>query len=231
MARVWDDVLPAADRVVFAGGGYGQQAPLGRRPVLLIIDVTYNFTGDRPEPILESIRRYPASCGAVAWQCLPAIAGLAQAARERQVPVLYTRGPLRKTALTLGGWARTNSRQVPLPEGDDPGETIPAPVAPQAGDVVLEKLKPSAFFGTPLVATLTEMGADTLLVCGTSTSGCVRATVVDAFSYGYRVAVVEDGTFDRGILSHKASLFDMHQKYAGVISLAEALAYLSALSL
>ncbi len=96
---------------------------------------------------------------------------------------------------------------------------------------MIVKAKPSAFFGTPLPIYLRTLGVDTLLVCGTSTSGCVRATVVDGFSHGYHVFVVEDGCFDRSEFSHRVNLFEMNAKYADVITLDEALGYLSRVSL
>jgi len=226
MARVWDALIPDADRLIYERAGYGNPVELGKRPAVLVIDVTLNFTGDRPEPILDSIRRFSNSCGPAAWTAMESISRLLQAARADALPVFYTRGPLRKTPLTLGGWNRTNTRMLTGAEADDPGEQFPAPIAPAAGDQVLEKLKPSAFFGTPLIAMLTELGVDTLLVCGTSTSGCVRASVIDAFSYGLRVGVVEEGVFDRGTVSHAINLFDMNQKYAAVLPLTEALDYL-----
>ena len=99
-------------------------------------------------------------------------------------------------------------------------------VAPREDDFVVEKEKPSAFFGTPLLAYLIDLQVDTLVICGSTTSGCVRASVVDAFSYNYRVAVVEEAVFDRVEASHWISLFDMGQKYANVVELAEACTYL-----
>jgi nicotinamidase-related amidase len=91
-------------------------------------------------------------------------------------------------------------------------------IAPAPADIVVHKPKPSGFFGTPLQSVLNDYGVDTLLVTGGSTSGCVRATVVDAFSFNYFVAVVEEGTFDRIQLSHKANLLDMNIKYADVMN-------------
>ena len=87
---------------------------------------------------------------------------------------------------------------------------------PQAGDVVITKQRASVFFGTPLTAHLTQLGIQTLIVCGESTSGCVRATAVDAYSHGYQVVLVEECCFDRSLLSHKVNLFDMHHKYVDV---------------
>jgi nicotinamidase-related amidase len=102
-------------------------------------------------------------------------------------------------------------------------------LAPEGDELVIRKASAGAFFGTPLVAHLVQMGVNQLVVCGNSTSGCVRTSVVDGFMYGFRVAVVEDGVFDRNWLSHKVNLFDMNSKYADVIFLEEALGYLQGL--
>src|SRR4029077_7262313 len=107
------------------------------------------------------------------------------------------------------------------------GPEIPDEIAPAASDIVISKKKASAFFGTPLASYLVDMGVDTMLVTGVSTSGCVRATVVDGHAYNYRVCVVEEGTFDRSSVAHKVNLFDMHMKYADVVSLAETRRYLA----
>jgi nicotinamidase-related amidase len=101
-------------------------------------------------------------------------------------------------------------------------------VAPLPGEAVLRKSSPSAFWGTPLAGHLNYLGVDTLITCGESTSGCVRASVVDGCTYRYRMIVVEEGVFDRHEAAHAINLFDMHQKYADVVSLAEVLEYLSA---
>jgi nicotinamidase-related amidase len=92
-------------------------------------------------------------------------------------------------------------------------------IQPAPGDVVLQKRRPSAFFGTNLIDTLIYARIDTVIVAGMSTSGCVRATVVDAFSYNYRVAIPEECVADRSSISHKVSLMDMHMKYGDVMPL------------
>jgi len=109
------------------------------------------------------------------------------------------------------------------------GNEIVAEIAPRDGDVVIRKQKPSAFFGTPLIAMLNEVHADTVLVTGCTTSGCVRASAIDAFSYNFRVCVIEECVFDRGQASHKINLFDMNAKYADVILLNEAVEYIKRL--
>ncbi|WP_104012907.1 isochorismatase family protein [Burkholderia anthinoferrum] len=101
---------------------------------------------------------------------------------------------------------------------------IVAQLAPRKGELVVRKNVPSAFFGTPLAAWLTQRGVRTLLVAGAVTSGCVRASVVDAMQYGFRPFVVADCVGDRALGPHEANLFDMHQKYASVAPLAEVLA-------
>ena len=97
---------------------------------------------------------------------------------------------------------------------------------PQPGDVVITKQRASVFYGTPLMAHLTQLGIQTLIVCGESTSGCVRATAVDAYSNGFHVVLVEECCFDRSELSHKVNLFDMHHKYTDVMHLNEVVAHL-----
>ena len=112
---------------------------------------------------------------------------------------------------------------------DIDGNEINAEIAPQPQDVIIRKLKPSGFHGTPLTSLLTNFKADSLIVAGTSTSGCVRATVIDAFSENYRVAVVEEGCFDRFWTSHAISLCDIHAKYGDVIGIDEATEFIEGL--
>ena len=223
---IWDDVISDRDKEVYRAAGYGARGGLGSSPALLIIDVTYNFTGDRPEPILESIRRFRNSCGEAAWRSIAAIRQLLDTFRPLGVPVIYTKGRQRTLSLHSGRWLSKNSRaQEDMTDEGQRGNEIVAEIAPMPGEIVIEKDKPSAFFGTGLASYLVYLGVDTLLVTGCTTSGCVRATVVDAFSYNYRVAVVEEATFDRGEVSHKVNLFDIHSKYGDVISVADALQY------
>ncbi|HZU07650.1 MAG TPA: isochorismatase family protein [Chloroflexota bacterium] len=228
--RIWDDVIPERDRQVFDEAGYGATGGFGQRPALLVVDVTYDFCGDRREPILESIKRFRNSCGEAAWDAIPHLQTLLAAARRKRVPIIYTHAGPRFDAVRVGGWARKNARALaPTEISARIGNDIVAEIAPQPGDIVIEKDKPSAFFGTPLLSYLIAMRVDSVIVTGTTTSGCVRATVVDAFSNNLAVAVVEECCFDRVVISHKVSLFDMNGKYADVVSLNETLAYLESL--
>ena len=109
------------------------------------------------------------------------------------------------------------------------GYEFVAEVAPTEKDILVPKKHPSAFFGTPLASYLINTGADTLVVTGCSTSGCVRGTVVDGFAYNYRVLVPHDAVFDRSAVSHAVNLFDMSEKYADVMPAQDALAVLGAI--
>src|ERR1700722_15667831 len=99
---------------------------------------------------------------------------------------------------------------------------------PEPNDVIITKQRASAFYGTPLMAHLTQLGVQTVIICGESTSGCVRASAVDAYSNGFHVVLVEECCFDRSPLSHKVNLFDLHHKYADVMHVDEVVAHLEA---
>jgi nicotinamidase-related amidase len=225
----WDDILTERDKEVFALSGFGKKAGLGQRPALLIIDVNYNFTGDKPEPILESVERFRTSCGEEGWQAVYRIRELLAEARKKHLPTFYTTAEENRSNSTLmvGGWAAKSNRTTEdMTEQWERANEIVEEIAPQPGDIIVHKQKPSAFFGTALMSMLNEVHADTVLVCGTTTSGCVRASVIDAFSYNMKVSVVEECVFDRGQASHKINLFDMAMKYADVIPLKETVEYI-----
>ena len=224
---IWNKFLTERDKAVFAAGGFGARAGFGKRPALLVIDVNWAFCGERPEPILESIKRWRTSCGAEAWVALEYIKALIDAARARGLPVIYTTGERRPDNWDAGSWrwkSRRGDEAGGSPGGVD-GNEIVAMIAPGPKDIVIKKQKPSGFFGTNLASYLTLLGCDSVIVVGTTTSGCVRATVVDAFSLNYRVTLAEEGCFDRSEASHAVSLCDMHAKYADVVPTAEILAY------
>lgn len=225
----WESLLSPLDREVYRAAGYGARAGGGSRPALLVVDVTYEFTGLEPEPILESIKQYPNSCGEVAWEGMRQIRRLLDACRERSVPVFYTKAMDQVTTTTLGawGWKKTDDSNAAAAADWQRANSIPDPIAPASGDTVIQKTKPSAFFATPLASYLIAAGIDTLIVTGTTTSGCVRATVIDAFSHNYRTIVAEDAVFDRGDVPHRLNLFDMHAKYADVLPTDDVLRYLN----
>lgn len=220
----WHDVIPASERAIYERAGFGRRAGLGRRPALLIIDVQYRTVGTEPLPLGESIERhYPTSCGEAGWRAVGAISQLLAVARGAGVLVVYPHvAP--KAAIDAG---RTGEKIPTLLEIDQAGYRIVSEVAPQAGELLLPKRHPSAFFATALVSYLIDAGVDTVIVTGCTTSGCVRATATDAFAYNFRCAVVEECVYDRGLTSHLVNLFDIDSKYADVISLEEAISYLA----
>ena len=230
--RIWDRYLTERDKEVFRVSGYGATGGFGKRPALLVIDVTYNFTGDVSEPILESLERWRNSCGEEAWAAIPVIKRLQDTAHAKGIPVIYTNWAPRGDNWDLGSWTWKNTRveERERTRGTNiDGDTIVNEIAPQAQDIVVYKLKPSGFYGTNMRSFLTLLQADSVIVTGTTTSGCVRATVIDAFSDNYRVAVVEDGCFDRSQASHAINLCDMHAKYADVVGSDEVIRYIDSL--
>jgi nicotinamidase-related amidase len=183
---------------------------------MLVIDMSYSFCGEEPLPLLEAVRQYHNSCGERAWRAVAEVRRLVDTARSKRVPVIFTTGLDQPVAgdFGLGRWAA----KCPA-ETDDQhprAQAIVAPIAPLTHEILLHRAAPSVFVGTNLLAYLINLKADSLIVCGVSTSGCVRASVVDAFSHGYRVIVAEEATFDRFEASHWINLFDMDLKYADV---------------
>ena len=228
---IWDDVLTDRDKEVYDKAGYGTKEGFGDRPAVLIVDANYNFVGDKPEPILESIKKFHNSCGEEGWAGIKNIRKLLDAARKKKVPIFYSTDEPFYGEANRGRWASKNSRLIEeLGERSVLGNRIVEEIAPRKEDIVIHKMKPSAFFQSPLLSYLIQLNIDSLIIGGTTTSGCVRATVIDAFSYNYKVAVVEDCTFDRGQASHKINLFDMNAKYADVVRIDEAIKYLSDIS-
>lgn len=227
---VWNKFLTERDKKVFAAAGYGARSGFGKRPALLVIDVSYAFTGDDPnEDILESIKRWRNSCGKESWAAIGQIRRLIDKAHERELPVIYTTGVRRPDLWDAGRWANKNTRTKEAPKSNRDGYAIVDELAPAAKDLVITKQKPSGFFGTPMTSYLTQLGCDSVVITGTTTSGCVRATVVDAFSYNYRVAMVEEGCFDRSEASHALTLCDMGAKYADIVKADEVVSYFDSL--
>jgi nicotinamidase-related amidase len=222
--RLVQPYLDGAETQALGRAGYGGTVGVGARAALLVVDVTWAFCGDDPRAeVLEAVEKYPHASGRFAWDAMPGIRELVDGARLRDVPVVFTRGP--ETPGPASRWEDKNRRQREAPPGA--GDIVPeSGFLP--GDVVLHKEAPSAFFGTPLLRWLTGLGVDTVIVCGGTTSGCVRATVVDAFSHNLKTLVALDGTFDRVQASHRVGLFDMDLKYADVLPAAQILELLPA---
>ena len=232
---IWNKFLTERDKAVFATSGYGARQGFGKRPALLIVDVNWAFCGEKPEPILESIKKWRNSCGEDAWTALPYIRSLIDKCHAKGIPVIYTTGVRRDDNWDAGSWSWKNSRSVEdkvtrtaLANVD--GNEIVSPIAPAPQDIVIYKQKPSGFFGTNLASYLTLLGCDSLIVTGTTTSGCVRATVVDAMGHGFRPMVPRECFGDRAEGPHEANLFDMDQKYADVMPVQDVVKELERLS-
>ncbi len=223
--KPWDGIIPEQEQRNYRAAGFGQKGGLGTHPALLIIDVQYRTTGTVPRPFDEAIKEFPTSCGQTAWGAVGNIARLLDLFRRRGWPVLYPHvAP--KEGFDVG---RLAAKVPALMTVARHGYEFVAEIAPQPGDVLLPKKHPSAFFGTPLASYLIDLRADTLVVTGCTTSGCVRGSVVDAFAYNFRVAVPSDAVYDRSTVSHAVNLFDMSEKYADVMSTDECMAALAAL--
>jgi len=214
----WKDVISEADIKLYAG--WRRETFVGPRPALLAIDL-YDlvYRGGAHSPY-ELNDEYPGSCGIYAHQAIEPTQRLFAAARGAGLPVFYCTQDIRPNNRPPG--AVSTRRQRPTPGGNP--YAIYHAFPPQPSDIVIYKQRASAFQGTPLLSHLALLGVRSLIVCGESTSGCVRASVVDAYSSGFHVTIVEECTYDRALLTHKVNLFDMHHKYADVMHLDEVVA-------
>jgi len=220
----WDAYLTEEDRKILSRGKWGQAVEPGRRPAIVSIDVQNYMVGRKGGPDDD----FPYSCGQIGWEAVEASCRLLSAARKRGVPIVYTRFALDPSGAEGGQFAR----KVGMGKGENAfiegthGADFVAEAGPRPEDLVITKKKVSAFFGTPLQAYLTDLGVDTVIVIGGSTSNCVRATVVDASQMNYRVLVPREAVFDRLPLSHAVSLFDMDRTYANVMPTDQVIEYL-----
>lgn len=212
--HVWDDVIDDATRKVYAP--YVRERRIGTHPALLLIDL-YNlvFEGGAKPPA-ELVATHPSSCGVYAHDAIGPIQRLLRSARDAKLPIAYSTSESRADASPVG-WATARGGKRAGPSAFEIHEAF----APGPEDLVIRKQRASAFYGSPLAAYLVMRGCDSVIVCGESTSGCVRASSVDAFSNGFHVTVVEECVFDRSLITHKVNLFDLHQKYADVMHLDE----------
>jgi nicotinamidase-related amidase len=211
------ELIPPEERERYARGNMGARVGYGARPAVLVVDMTRAFADDR----------FPLGSSKTGGACAQAIRRLLDAARPRGVPVVYLRyGPF-ATDAEWGRWLDKGTAAEPdSPMRRPEAHEIVDLLEPAPGEAVLVKTKPSAFFGTPLAGLLTWHGVDTVIVTGMVTSGCVRATVVDAFSHNYRVVVPIECVADRSETCHQVNLFDMDMKYADVVPLGEVLDHL-----
>jgi nicotinamidase-related amidase len=202
----------------YATLGFGARTGFGRRPALLIIDCNHGCADPSVAPMaiamdaeIKNIRR------------------LLDVARAKSLPVVHTTVVYTEEQFRDGGWF---IKKIPTLEVLRPGSKeaqIVPELAPRSGELVLEKRFPSGFYGTNLHSYLTRCEVDTVIVTGNSTSGCVRATVIDAVSAGFRVVIPRQCVADRVALSHVVNLFDMDAKYGDVMDVDAVLSHLQSI--
>jgi len=199
---------------IYRRSGIGGRVGFGKRAALLIVDFQRGFT-DPSCPVGGELSKE-----------IAATKTLLDAARRREIPVAFTAVGFDASGLDGATWLRKMPGLAVLVENTIWCE-IDSRVKPQSGEPVWIKRASSAFFGTPILPFLTAARVDTLIVTGCVTSGCIRATTIDAVSYGYRVIVPEECVGDRADGPHRWNLFDIDAKYADVEPLSSVLASLS----
>jgi nicotinamidase-related amidase len=198
---------------VYDRAGFGRPVQRGSRPAVIIVDFSYGFTDPQ----------YPT--GADMTGPVLATARLLEVARAGGVPVVFTTIAYDLGQTTSLAWLKKATGMAALQLGSrlvDVDERL----TPRTDEHLVVKTGASAFFGTPLASYLASVRADTVIVTGATTSGCVRATVVDAVQHGYPTLVPRDCVADRAEGPHRASLFDMNEKYGDVVGLDDVLTYL-----
>ena len=223
--RPWEGIISAEEQRAYDAAGFGRPSGYGRRPALLIIDVQYRTVGSTPLPFFDSIKEFSTSCGDVGWSAVRNIEPLLAHFRRKRWPVIYPH----VAPKVVGEGGRLAEKVPAIMDIAAKGYEFVRELAPVAGDVLLPKKHPSAFFATALVSHLIDLEVDTLVVTGCTTSGCVRSTVVDAFAYNFRVVVPQECVYDRSVTSHAVNLFDMASKYAEVAPLASVMERLGTL--
>jgi maleamate amidohydrolase len=189
---------------VFKRQNFGNTIGIGRRAALVIVDFTVGFN----DPDLFGGGNIDAA--------VKRTVGLLEFFRRAQLPVAYTRVVYAEDGSDAGVFTMKAPRLKMLTESHPAGQVVPE-LVPRAGEYMARKTQASAFFGTGFGPWLVQQGVDTLVVTGCTTSGCVRATVVDAVGYNFRPIVVTDCVGDRAMGPHEANLFDMGQKYADLM--------------
>jgi maleamate amidohydrolase len=216
----WKDVIGEDVLEIYAS--YKREVYVGRNPAVLAIDLYKKAYLGGNKPVSEVNKLFDGSCGENAWAAMKPTQALFAAARRAGIPIVYS-----SRHADTAGVHSTNRRKL---EEEEDLYAIQPELAPHKGDLVIYKERASAFFGTPLVTHLRKLGADSLIICGESTSGCVRASTLDAYSLGFHNTLVEECCYDRAMLPHKINLFDMHHKYADVMHIEEVVEHLDGLA-
>jgi maleamate amidohydrolase len=192
------------DSDVYRRQDFGHRIGFGRRAALLVIDFTVGFN----DPALFGGGNIDAA--------IQRTAGLLEFFRRKKLPVAFTRIVYAQDGSDAGVFAMKVPSLKTLVESNPAGAIVPE-LEPRQGELIIRKTEASAFFGTGLAPWLVQQGADTVVITGCTTSGCVRASVVDAVSHNFRPVVASDCVGDRALRPHEANLFDMGQKYADLM--------------
>lgn len=198
-----DNALSEND--IYRKQSFGGTLAKGAKPALIVVDFVNGFID--PEVF----------GGGNCLEAAQATAPVITAFREAGLPVVYTRVVYADDGSDAGIWCEKVPRLRELTENNPMSQVVDF-LAPQPGDIIIRKLQASAFFETPLASILRARGVDCVVVTGATTSGCVRATVIDAMSLNFRPVVITDCVGDRALGPHEANLFDMQQKYANMIT-------------
>jgi maleamate amidohydrolase len=228
MTRVWDAFLTHQDQQLVARNPR-KSVGFGKSPAVLMIDNYRWVIGDEPQPLLEPIEKWPSSTGLDGWEALEHIQRLLKASRSAGIPIVHVTGLGPESGVAPLNIHNADEDRTSAEQRARKFEIV-AQAAPIPCEAVLRKSHASAFFGTPLVSHLNSLGVDTLIVGGEATSGCVRASVVDAAAHWYRVIVAEECVYDRTEASHAINLFDMHRKFADVLPLDDILDWIEGYS-
>jgi maleamate amidohydrolase len=215
----WSDVIDADTINVYSN--YRRETFVGEKPALLAIDLYRLVYEGGPRPPVETTPQHYNTCGHFAYDAIGPTKRLLAAARRAKIPIFYCTQETRPQNRPWGVNSTRIARKIPPDMFEIYHEFVPQPE-----DVIITKQRASIFQGTPLVSHLNYLGIKSLIVCGESTSGCVRASCVDAYSVGFHVSLVEECTFDRSAIIHKVNLFDLHHKYVDVMKLDEVVAHL-----
>lgn len=203
----WRELLPAAERERYRRADFGRTVDMGMSPAIIVVDMTRLMY----DPLFAMAPEEGAP------EVVAGVADLLELGRAQAWPVFWTLRAERRLPAQQG----VRLMKFDARDEDPAANEFAEPLVPTAEDLLIHKPKPSGFFDTPMRSQLAFLGIDTVIVCGMSTSGCVRATVTDAYSSNYRVIVCEEATGDRSDFAHRANLWDIEMKYGTVMTLSE----------
>ncbi|MFC8666898.1 isochorismatase family protein [Streptomyces sp. NPDC057199] len=216
--RWWEKLFAEHDGKAYNRSHWSTTNTLGGRPALIVVDVVHSFTGSPGLTLEQAAAEYPTACGPAAWAAIPHVRKAVDLFSGEGWPIVYT-VTMAGAAPLYGGTVKSELTGLGDVMKHPDARAIPHEVEPPEDALVLAKPKASAFFDTPLLSYFIRRNVDSVVVTGSTTSGCVRATVIDAHSHGYPTFVVEEAVFDRSRLSHGVNLFEMNAKYADVIGI------------